>query len=227
MLRRGLILLILTTITEGKQPNRLKQRLETLELKFLTESVHMRNEINNLEDALDRIEVRFNESNVEGPSGIDIARIGNEYWMDEKESQINEISDKLRILGKGFSDEKMLNSRLRRHLSDSENTINDLHAALKEIHGGILAVLTKLENKHGDIDDIRDALIKISEDSDSVLQMTENVNLIKGMLESANEEEDRPRSCLQLLQNGHTSSGIYNVYPQQKFQEIPIKVLQV
>ena len=83
MLRNGLILLILTTITEGKQPNRLKQRLEALELKFLTESVHVRNEINNLEDALDRIEVRFNESNVEGPSGIDIARIGNEYWMDE------------------------------------------------------------------------------------------------------------------------------------------------
>ena len=170
MLRNGLILLILTTITEGKQPNRLKQRLEALELKFLTESVHVRNEIDNLEDALDRIEVRFNESNVEGPSGIDIARIGNRYWMDEKESQINEISDKLRVLGKGFSDEKMLNSRLRRHLSVSENTINDLHAAVKEINGGILAVLNKLENKHGDIVDIRNALRKLSEDSDTIHQ---------------------------------------------------------
>ena len=51
-----------TRITEEKQNQRLKQRIDNLELRFLTENVQTPEEIYNLGLALERIEERLNES---------------------------------------------------------------------------------------------------------------------------------------------------------------------
>ena len=218
-----------TKITEEKQNQRLKQRVDNLELRILTENVQTREEIYNLGHSLERIEERLNES-LAGSNG----HVSSNYLkhpeetlltlMKEKEEHVFEITEKFRLLNKGLRDEKVLNSRVRRHLSQIDGMMNELHDKSEETASNIRIVLSKLDKQNDDIADLNDKLRRLSDANNIIGQLQEDVRNIENLLRSAGEEPAKPKTCLELLKTGHRSSGVYEVYPGV-FPERPVKVL--
>ena len=231
MLKYGTVIFFIamtTRITEEKQNQRLKQRVDSLELRFLTENVQTREEIYNLGQALERIEERLNES-LTGSNG----HVPSNYLkhpeetllklVTEKEEHVLEITEKFRLLNKGLRDEKVLNSRVRRHLSQIDGMMNELHDKTEEAASNIRTVLSKLDKQNDDIADLNDKLRRLSDANNIFGQLQEDVRNIENLLRSADEEPAKPKSCLELLKTGHRSSGVYEVYPGV-FQERSVKV---
>ena len=44
-------------------------------------------------------------------------------------------------------------------------------------------------------------------------QMTDAINEVKSLLNNYMQSVSRPKSCSELLQRDHTTSGLYKVYP--------------
>ena len=68
--------------------------------------------------------------------------------MKEKEEHVEEINEKFHLLNKGFRDEKVLNTRARRHLSQVDGIMNDLHDKTEETTSNIRIVLSKLDKQN-------------------------------------------------------------------------------
>ena len=120
--RYGIILtLIVIRLAMAMQQQRLFRKLNELDLKIQRENILRREEINALHAMFERIEERLNSSLSTTDQSID-----SQDDKAEDGDSIREVLEEFHYLKKGFKDEKKLASRLRRHVSQINNTMNQI-----------------------------------------------------------------------------------------------------
>ena len=122
---RCVIILIFTILrlATAMGQERLLRKLDDLDLKIQKENILRREEINTLYAKLDRIDERLNNT-LPKPPIDDLSNERDQLTLDDV--SMKEVLNKFRYLIKGFKDEKKLASRLRRHVTQLNNTMHQM-----------------------------------------------------------------------------------------------------
>ena len=134
--------------TVGQQ-KRLFQKINDLEFEMQKENVRRREEIRELRQSVDRMEEQFNSSlsildkGDSEFSGTETSRFQIENQQQDS-GKIEEVLGAFKILKRGFSEEKKVTSRLRRHVTKIQYQLDHQRNVSIELSNGVVAILEAL-----------------------------------------------------------------------------------
>ena len=240
---RCVIILIFTTLrlATAMRQERLLRKLGDLDLGIQKENILRREEINTLYAKLDQIDERLNNTL---PKTDPIDELSNERDQSQEKSTVDDVSikevlNKFRYLIKGFKDEKKLASRLRRHVTQLNNTMNqmiyqvsnnmeqllstigDIQYTLLETRNNSKALTTGQNELNTSIEALHTDLQRHDSETRAILEkeynncakIPDNFDKLKS-LEIMLKNIRSPvaaTSCLEHKKNGNIKSGVYQV----------------
>ena len=195
---------------------RQSQRLDDLEIELLNEGKHRRADIFELREKVEKLESFLKSNSVgeytpgttgqENKSENDLTPLGSKF--------LRECPSMYQSLLTGFKVEKALNVRARRHMTEIDAALTSLQQNTRTAVTDNMEILkvgiTRVENTSSEI---LTNTRQLASHTEKLPQLTDGVEKVKTLLDNYIQNVSRPRSCSELLQRGHTSSGLYKVYP--------------
>ena len=197
------------------------QRIDDLEFKLLTEGHQRRADIFDLRKIIETLEMRLNDLEGEFENHSDprnttkktlVMTCKNTHRAATCES-FKRLSVFLGYLKKGFQDEKAISARTRRSVAMIGSAIDSLEDNTEIISMNIERINGLLEHVSNTVNESRDSLKYLTDEFRIFPHVMDQIVTIKDTLNILQEAVSRPKSCLQLLQRGHTTSGLYKIYP--------------
>lgn len=222
------------------------EKLDDLELDVVTERTERRKSFRKIEHSLENIEGRLNISLAqEGYSGGEILQIEKKL-NDIKEqlgtTKLAEISKTFQLLRKGFNAEKKQSLRFRRRVSQIEDVLALLSYNSEALTRNMVAFFEDLRDSNTIMKEMyentSDALLHVTGILDSM--SSKIVNSVSSVFETTINETikdyyhyirqaimfprckvpQKPNTCLDLIQCGHTQSGVYSVDLEDQETEV-------
>ena len=192
------------------------QRLDDLETRLLNEGKYRRDDIFKLREKVEKLEsfLKANTSAVENKNGAS----DNENNLDNEDSQtdndvVENISRMFTSLFNGLKSEKVLNARARREVAE-------IGAILASLQHDTKTSIDNMEILKSGINRVENLTLEtmtrnmeMISQSEKIPHLTADVNDVKTLLDNYVRNASRPKSCYDLLRRGHTTSGLYTVYP--------------
>ena len=202
-----LVAVSLFQLSKTYEVQRLSERIDKMELKILTDGMYTREDIHELKKSMGRIEGRLNLTYIDTENILNkteliadlessVAQL-NEFKL-QTEEDLGDVTYSLQNLKRGLENEMALREHTRKHILDLDGIINTLNDQKNKIAGDVHAILTGIK------------LLYLS-------VSTINYNKTDGKGDQNDEDKKAdgrlPSSCLDVLKNGQTISGVYTVQP--------------
>ena len=213
------IMLILSCVQGCQSYNieRQAQRIDDLEIKVLREGHQRRTDIYNLRKIVEKLEMHLNDHEVEFGNHNDPRNTTKETCNDTNRAATCEsfkrLSDFLGYLKKGFQNEKAISARTRRSVALIDNAIDSLEDNTENLNLNIEKINGLLEHVADTVNESVGSMKYLMDEFSTFRLVMDRIDLIKDTLNIHQIAVSRPKSCLQLLQRGHNTSGLYKVYP--------------
>ena len=121
---------------------RLFQKIDDLEFEMRKESVRRLREIRELRQTVDRIEEQLNNSlDLSGGSDTQLVEGPQIDTQQPGSSKIEEVLGAFKILKRGFTEEKKVTSRLRRHVTRLQSQLDEQRNVSRELTNGVANIL--------------------------------------------------------------------------------------
>ena len=208
---------------------RLTERVDNLELKLLREGQYRRADLSELRDTIKKLEAtlhdlipqEFGAGN--GANENDTERVSsNEVSMEDSLRKIFAFSQHLKHLTTGFQTEKELNKRNRRHVAEIEKVLDSLEGSIVVVADELAKVLALIKNITTVTNENASDINEISGYANLIPSLMEGIENIKESINIHRQDLSRPKSCLELYERGHVTSGLYKVYPGTWTQPVEV-----
>ena len=211
---RCVIILIFTILrlATAMGQERLLRKLDDLDLKIQKENILRREEINTLYAKLDRIDERLNNTLPKTDPIDDLSNERDQLTLDDV--SMKEVLNKFQYLIKVFKDEKKLASRLRRHVTQLNNTMNQM----------IYHVNNNMEQLLSTIGDIQYTLLETRSNSKA---LTTGQNELKTSIVALHNDLQRHDSETRaiLMKEDNNCAKIPDLF--DKFRNLEIRVKNI
>lgn len=193
---------------------RLSERIDKMEMKILTEGMFTREDVHEIQVAMERLETRLNLTFLDAENLLKKTNIleGLKTSVEEltifeisTEAKLANISDTLQNLKADLEKEKYENGKTRRHVINLDNTIASLTNHSKTISDNVYSIVTGLKHLSNSV---------------SKLPLNQTIQY------ETHTDKDQPkglRSCLDALHKGIKSSGIITI--RSNSSKRPVKVI--